>query len=36
VRASLARQGLRAGLFAALKAQECALLTEIAELETNL
>jgi ATP dependent DNA ligase domain len=33
VRESLARVGLRAGLFAALKAQERALLQEIAELE---
>lgn len=33
VRASLARPGLRAGLFAALKAQERALLQEIAEFE---
>jgi hypothetical protein len=33
VRESLARVGLRAGLFAALKAQERALLVEIAELE---
>jgi ATP dependent DNA ligase domain len=34
VRASLARPGLRAGLFAALKAQQRALQQEIAELET--
>jgi ATP-dependent DNA ligase len=35
VRESLARVGLRAGLFAALKAQERALLQEIAELEAK-
>jgi hypothetical protein len=35
VRASLARPGLRAGLFAALKAQERLLLEEITELEAN-
>ena len=35
VRASLARLGLSAGLFAALKAQERAMLQEIAELEAK-
>jgi hypothetical protein len=35
VRASLAQPGLRAGLFAALKAQERSLLQEIAEIEKS-
>jgi hypothetical protein len=35
VRASLARPGLRARLFAALKAQERSLLKEIAEIEAG-
>jgi hypothetical protein len=35
VLASLARPGLRAGLFAALEAQERSLLKEIAEIEAE-
>jgi hypothetical protein len=35
VQASLARPGLRAGLFAALKAQERLLLHEIVDLEAR-
>jgi len=35
VRASLARPGVRAGLFAALKAQERSILQEIAEIRAS-